>query len=160
MIARGVLIKPWIFREVERGYWDVTAEERVAIYRRFVQFGREHWGRRPMADAPAEPDIAPDRADAPAPVLDEYGRTRLRDFLRWHVGFWCRYAPRRPDGTWPTMQQREGAFETRSPLEALLARHDDAALEYVTDELLNDGDFSRPPAPGARQAESEMIEAG
>ena len=38
--------------------------------------------------------------------------------------------------SWPTMQQREAAFERASPLEALLARTDDAALDYMTDELL------------------------
>ena len=34
------------------------------------------------------------------------------------------------------MQQREDAPVLRSPLEALLARTDDAALDYVTDRLL------------------------
>src|SRR5262245_60980983 len=33
MIARGALIKPWIFREVTQGYWDITAEQRLALYR-------------------------------------------------------------------------------------------------------------------------------
>ncbi|MEZ5317698.1 MAG: tRNA-dihydrouridine synthase family protein [Vicinamibacterales bacterium] len=126
MAARGVLIKPWLFREVaEDRYWDITAEERLAIYRRYVALGREHWGD------------------------DEHGRTRLREFLRWHAGFWCRYAPRRPDGSWPTMQARESAFVPRSTLEALLSRSDDAALDYVTDQLLDDGDLSSPPAPTA-----------
>ena len=58
---------------------------------------------------------------------------------------YCRYVPRRPDGTWPTMQQREGAWGYRSPLEALLARNDEAAIDYVTDGLLGEGDLSNPP---------------
>jgi tRNA-dihydrouridine synthase 3 len=154
MVARGALIKPWIFletgrlrparqrqgsgegasepvgsvKETDTGYWDISADERLTIYRRYVELAREHWA-------------LPGRSD-----LDEYGRTRLREFLRWHVGFWCRYAPRRPDGTWPSMQQRESAFTPRSPLEALLARTDDAALEYVTDQLLEGGNFASPPA--------------
>jgi tRNA-dihydrouridine synthase 3 len=139
MVARGALIKPWIFKEIRLrscgasagqadGYWDITADERLTIYRRYVELAREHWA-------------LPGRSD-----LDEYGHTRLREFLRWHVGFWCRYAPRRPDGTWPSMQQRESAFTPRSALEALLARTDDAALDYVTDQLLDGGDFSSPPA--------------
>jgi len=157
MIARGVLIKPWIFREVDTGYWDITAAERVTIYRRYVEFGREHWGRRPgSTDGADDPAAEPGAATE----LDDYGRTRLREFLRWHVGFWCRYAPRRPDGTWPAMQHREGAFAARSPLEALLARDDDAALDYVTDQLLDGGDLADPPAVGDRADEPDVVEAG
>lgn len=126
MTARGALIKPWIFREVAEGYRDITAEERLAVYRRYVALGLEHWGD------------------------DEHGRTRLREFLRWHLGFWCRYAPQRPDGSWPSMQQRESAFVPRSPLEALLARTDDVALDYVTDALLNGTEV------GTRFPESNM----
>ena len=121
MTARGALIKPWIFREVTDGYWDITAEERVTLYRRYVELALAHWGG------------------------DDFGRERVRDFLRWHVGFWCRYVPRRSDGTWPTMQHREVLEAPRSPLEALLARTDDPALDYVTDELMRVGDFSAPP---------------
>ena len=136
MIARGVLIKPWIFREATTGYWDITAEERLAIYRRYVQLALEHWGD------------------------DEHGRTRAREFLRWHAGFWCRYAPRRPDGTWPSMQQRESAFEPRGSLETLLARSDEPALDYVTDQLLAAGDLTDPPPAGAVPAEVDIGEAG
>jgi tRNA-dihydrouridine synthase 3 len=136
MVARGVLIKPWLFREAAEGYRDLTADDRLAIYRRYVALGLEHWGD------------------------DEHGRKRLREFLRWHVGFWCRYAPQRADGSWPTMQQRESAWDTRSPLEALLARSDDLAIDYVTDELLTGGDLSQPPAPGAASEETELVEAG
>jgi len=129
MVARGALIKPWIFREAATGeYWDITADERVAIYREYVRLSSEHWRRRDQTD------------------LDDYARTHLREFLRWHVGFWCRYAPQRADGTWPSMQQRESAFVPRSPLEALLARTDDAGLDYVTDQLMSGGTFDDPPA--------------
>jgi tRNA-dihydrouridine synthase 3 len=136
MVARGALIKPWIFGEVASGYLDVSGAERLAIYRRYVALGLEHWGD------------------------DEHGRSRLRPFLRWHASFWCRYAPRRSDGTWPTMQEREGAWEPRSPLEALLARTDAPALDYVTDELMTGGDLSRPPAPGETDDQAELVEAG
>jgi len=111
------------------------------IYRRYVALALEHWGD------------------------DDHGRTRVREFLRWHVGFWCRYAPQRPDGTFPTMQQREGSWATRSPLETLLARTDDAALDYVTDQLLSGGDLSQPPAQDIQAAGDpanapEPVEAG
>ena len=147
MTARGALIKPWLFRELTSGYWDITAEERLEIYRRYTALALEHWGD------------------------DEHGRTRAREFLRWHAGFWCRYVPQRADGHWPSMQIREVLDQPRSPLEALLSRSDDPALEYVTDELLNAGDLSAPPSVpavvtdsradrGRRTEEDEPVEAG
>ncbi|HEX5069051.1 MAG TPA: tRNA-dihydrouridine synthase family protein [Vicinamibacterales bacterium] len=136
MAARGVLITPWLFREWARGYEDLSAEHRVALYRRYVALALEHWGD------------------------DEHGRTRLREFLRWHLGFWCRYAPRREDGSWPSMQQREGSWEPRSPLESWLARTDAAALDAITDQLLRHEELSAPPAPAGEGEQTELVEAG
>ena len=141
MTARGALIKPWLFRELSIGYWDITAEERLEIYRRYTALALEHWGD------------------------DEHGRTRAREFLRWHVGFWCRYVPRRSDGHWPSMQVREVLDEPRSALEALLARTDDPALDYVTDELMNGGTLAAPPSAtistaDVRRERDEPVEAG
>jgi tRNA-dihydrouridine synthase 3 len=136
MIARGALIKPWIFRETSSGYRDIPAAERLAIYRRYAELALDHWGR------------------------DDHGRRRAREFLRWHAGFWCRYAPRRADGTWPSMQQRESAFLPRDPLEALLARSDEAALDYFTDRLLAGGDLDDPPLPDGTATEAAFHEAG
>ncbi len=130
MTARGALIKPWLFRELTSGYWDITADERLTIYRRYTALALEHWGD------------------------DEHGRTRVREFLRWHTGFWCRYVPQRADGHWPSMQVREVLAQPRSALEALLSRSDEPALEYVTDELLNAGDLSAPPPVPAAVPES------
>lgn len=177
MSARGALIKPWLFREVATGsYWDITAEERLAIYRRYVVFAIEHWGRRPRVepdtagaagvsdsvDAADTPDaVGPGPAADPAAVtLDDHGRERVRDFLRWHVGFWVRYTPQRPDGSWPSMQQRESGFVPRSPLEALFARHDDAAVEYITEQLIDGGDLSAPPEVGTAETEPAVTAAG
>ena len=98
MTARGALIKPWIFREVAEGYRDLTADERLAIYRRYVALALEHWRD------------------------DERGRANVRDFTVWHLNFWCRYAPRHADGSWPTHAgARNGGLgldATRSPARA------------------------------------------
>ncbi|MEZ5418977.1 MAG: tRNA-dihydrouridine synthase family protein [Vicinamibacterales bacterium] len=138
MAARGVLIKPWLFREMSEGYLDLDGEARVAIYRRYVALALEHWG------------------------TDERGRARVREFLRWHVGFWCRYARRRADGTWPEMQEREGSPVLRSAVEQLLARSDDAALDYVTDRLLAQEalDPDAAPPPSAARADTETLVEG
>ena len=77
MSARGVLIKPWLFREMNEGYREISAEERVQIYRRYVTLAREHWG------------------------ADAHGLERVRQFTRWHIDFWHRYVPRRADGSYP-----------------------------------------------------------
>jgi len=58
------------------------------------------------------------------------------------------------------MQQRESDFVPRSPLEAVLARNDEASLDYVTDQLMNGGDFSVPPVASDGVALSEFVEAG
>jgi tRNA-dihydrouridine synthase 3 len=122
MVARGALIKPWIFREAATGVAeDPDAGERVALLRRYVELASAHWG------------------------TDEHGRSRVRDFLRWHLALLCRYRPPRPDGTFPTMQARDTDFVPRSPLEALLARADDAALDHLAD-LLVEGQVVDPVA--------------
>lgn len=128
MSARGVLIKPWLFRESAEGYLDLDGEARVTIYRRYVELALEHWGD------------------------DEHGRARVREFLRWHAGFWCRYARRRDDGSWPTMQQREDSPALHTPLETLLARADDAALDYVTECLLAGVPLDAGAAPAIRES--------
>jgi len=148
MTARGALIKPWIFRDLGGGETGICVSERIAIYRRYVELARAHWGR------PSERG-ADDQA-----VLDDHGRTRVREFLRWHVGFWVRYAPRRVDGTWPAMQQRECGGTPASALDALFARTDDCAVDYITDQLLDGGAFATPPEPGLVQHALTLVEAG
>lgn len=127
MTARGALIRPWIFREPSEGYCGLDSEARVAVYRRYVTLARQHWGD------------------------DDHGLARVRQFTRWHLDFWCRDLPQRPDGSFPSMQVRESAAEPRTALEALLLRSDEAALDYLADCLALERDIepARAPAPGA-----------
>jgi tRNA-dihydrouridine synthase 3 len=111
MVARAALIKPWIFSEARDGYRDIDAETRLAFYRRYATLAREHFGD------------------------DEHGLARVRAFTRWHLDFWSRYVPRQSDGTFPTMQRRTTAIDTRMPLDALLARGDAQAWDYLTEQL-------------------------
>ena len=118
-------IKPWIFRETRDGYWDISAEHRVMQYRRYCAFARAHWGE------------------------DEHGLSRVRQFVKWHLDFWCRYAPRDEQGVYPSMQRRDSANISRSPLEALLARDDEQAFEYLTECLVTSREIVPGDAPAA-----------
>jgi tRNA-dihydrouridine synthase 3 len=136
MVARAALIKPWIFREATTGYWDISAEERVSIYRRYVSLAKAHWG------------------------TDEHGLARVNMFVKWHLDFWRRYVRRREDGTFPTMQHREEWKDCRNPLEQLLSRGDEAGMEYVIEQLVTDRplEAQRAPDVGRTVVSSEVAE--
>ncbi|KAL8947314.1 MAG: hypothetical protein Q9222_006391 [Ikaeria aurantiellina] len=98
MVARGALIKPWIFEEIEKGqYLDKTATERLSLVEQFVRYGLETWGS------------------------DEMGVGTTRRFLLEWLSFAYRYVPvgileHFP----PRLQDRPPAWRGRNELETLL----------------------------------------
>jgi tRNA-dihydrouridine synthase 3 len=119
MIARGALIKPWLFREIKTGTtWLPTPEERFFTLWRFVELLREHFG------------------------TDDRGRTRTMRFLPWHLDFFSRYVPA-PEERYgeaarehPLLQSRLQAPPPSSPLEAILGDTRPQTHQLLADELL------------------------
>ncbi|KAK4541939.1 hypothetical protein LTR36_007303 [Oleoguttula mirabilis] len=99
MIARGALIKPWLFEEIAADqYLDKTASERLAYIEQFVRNGLEYWGS------------------------DEIGVGTTRRFLLEWLSFSCRYVPIGIlEYLPPKFGDRPPAFKGRSDLETLLS---------------------------------------
>lgn len=112
MLARGALIKPWLFEEIAQGQpLDKSAAERLAYIERYARYGLETWGS------------------------DEMGVGTTRRFLLEWLSFTHRYVPLGilehvsgsaasstfPD---PSLQDRPPRWRGRTDLETLLGSED------------------------------------
>ncbi|RDX71542.1 tRNA-dihydrouridine(47) synthase [NAD(P)(+)]-like protein, partial [Mucuna pruriens] len=107
MIARGALIKPWIFTEIkEQRHWDISSGERLNILKDFVNVGLEHWGS------------------------DTKGVETTRRFLLEWLSYTCRYIP---VGLLDVVPQRINwrppSYCGRDELETLMAS--DSAADWI-----------------------------
>ncbi|KAL3146827.1 hypothetical protein ABBQ38_014803 [Trebouxia sp. C0009 RCD-2024] len=114
MIARGALMKPWIFQEIkEQRDIDITACQRLDILKQFCGNGLEHWGS------------------------DAKGVETTRRFLLEWLSFLYRYVPVGLLEVVPqVMQWRPPAFYGRSDLETLLASDNAADWVRISEMLL------------------------
>lgn len=99
MVARGALIKPWIFEEIEKGqYLDKSATERLSYVEKFAKYGLEAWGS------------------------DEIGVGTTRRFLLEWLSFAHRYVPLGIlEHLPPHIQDRPPRYRGRNDLETLMA---------------------------------------
>ncbi|EEF49514.1 tRNA-dihydrouridine(47) synthase [NAD(P)(+)]-like [Ricinus communis] len=107
MIARGALIKPWLFTEIkEQRHWDIRSGERLDILKDYVHFGLEHWGS------------------------DTKGIETTRHFLLEWLSYTCRYIP---VGLLDVIPQRINwrppSYYGRDDLETLMAS--DSAADWI-----------------------------
>lgn len=129
-VARGALVKPWIFTEIkERRDWDINAGERLDIVRQFVRNGLEVRCRSRNEHSRNSPPLSLGRRSLTRQHWgsDLKGVENTRRFLLEWLSFAHRYVPA---GLLEVLPQRSNwrpsAFVGRSDLETLLASPDPA----------------------------------
>ncbi|EHB15113.1 tRNA-dihydrouridine synthase 3-like protein [Heterocephalus glaber] len=114
MIARGALLKPWLFTEIkEQRHWDISSSERLDILRDFTHYGLEHWGS------------------------DTQGVEKTRRFLLEWLSFLCRYVPVGLLELLPQrINERPPYYLGRDYLETLMASQQAADWIRISEMLL------------------------
>lgn len=102
MVARGALIKPWMFEEVDaQQYLDKSAQERLEILGDYSKFAMDHWG------------------------TDAFGISQCRRFFCEFMSFFHRYVPMGICERYPVLlNERPPNWKGRSELETLLGSTD------------------------------------
>ncbi|SCV70048.1 BQ2448_1442 [Microbotryum intermedium] len=116
-IARGALIKPWIFTEVvqikERRDWDISATERLEMIGKLTDFGLEHFGS------------------------DQIGVNHVRRFVCESLSFTHRYVPVGLLENVPAkLNERPLPYKGRNELETLLASEQSSDWVKITEMFL------------------------
>ncbi|KAL8177535.1 UNVERIFIED_CONTAM: hypothetical protein K2H54_011081 [Gekko kuhli] len=121
MIARGALIKPWIFTEIkEQRHWDISSGERLDLLKDFTGYGLEHWGS------------------------DTQGVEKTRKFLLEWLSFLCRYIPAGLLERLPQrINERPPYYMGRDYLETLMASQNVGDWIKIRSEMLG-GTASSP----------------
>lgn len=114
MVARGALVKPWIFTEIkEQRHWDISSGERFDILKDYVRFALQHWGS------------------------DTKGVEATRHFLLEWLSYSCRYIP---VGLLDIVPQRINwrppSYFGRNDLETLMASESAADWVRISEMLL------------------------
>lgn len=119
MLARGALIKPWLFAELKESRCAaMSPEQRIDIYFRLSEYLKEHFGS------------------------DELGTRRIMNFLPWHIGLFARYQhfsyqDFAASGETSLIHRRASPAAAAAPLDALLSRSDERSHHLIAAALLS-----------------------
>lgn len=119
MIARGALIKPWVFEEIDRRQSiDYSSNDRLAMLKKFCDHGLDYWG------------------------ADQMGVDKTRRFLLEFLSFHQRYIPLGlfPEDSRPTISGVRGGISRNSITlkpedKAIRGQVGEATLAGARDEL-------------------------